>query len=48
MSEKISSEEQIAPVGVVELGSASTLTRGSPSFIGILDGGIIWPLLFWY
>lgn len=48
MRETISIEEQqTEQTGVVELGTASEQTRGSPSLIGILDGGIIWPLVFW-
>jgi hypothetical protein len=48
MSETISSEEQkTEQAGVVELGTASEQTRGSPSLMGVLDGGIIWPLIFW-
>jgi hypothetical protein len=48
MSETISNEEQkTEQTGVVELGTASEQTRGSPALLGILDGGVIWPLIFW-
>ena len=47
MSEQTSIGEQAAELtGVVELGKASTETRGSALFIGLLDGGVTWPFLF--
>ena len=48
MSEKISIGEQAPdPAGVVELGSASKETRGYPAWLGLLDGGLSWPFLFY-
>jgi len=49
MSEKTSIGEQAVELtGVVELGNASKETRGSAAFLGLLDGSLIWPLLFVY
>jgi len=48
MSEKTSIGEQAAELtGVVELGRASKETRGSAVFLGLLDGGLSWPFLFY-
>lgn len=48
MSETISIEEQgEESAGVVELGTASEQTRGSAAIIGIWDGSLSWPLVFY-
>jgi hypothetical protein len=48
MSEKTSIGEQAVELtGVVELGNASKETRGSAVFLGLLDGGLSWPFLFY-
>ena len=49
MSETNSIEaKQTEPDGVVELGIASEQTRGSSAIIGLLDGGLYWPIIFIY
>lgn len=49
MSEKTSTGEQAVELaGVVELGSASKETRGSSVWLGLLDGSIAWPFIFYY
>ena len=49
MSEMISIDEQTTEqAGVVELGSASEETRGSATFLGLLDGGLSWPFIFYF
>jgi hypothetical protein len=49
MSETTSIIEQaVEHTGVIELGSASDMTRGSTFTIALLDGHLAWPLIFAY
>jgi hypothetical protein len=48
MSEIAMDEPSTELAGVVELGNASEETRGSAGLMGLLDGGIIWPLIFYH
>lgn len=49
MSEQTLTDEQVhGHADVVELGNASKETRGSPVFLGLLDGGLAWPFIFVY